>query len=113
MQKLKEIATDQFLYNEKWVPKANFRAFMWSNDPALGITKTLVKGYEEYQQKVASGIWFDSIEKLQEHLKHIDAAKSHREAFKESIGSAVVDEEKPILIPRRGRRKKQIDIIEN
>lgn len=44
---------NQVLYNGRWIPKAHFRAFVYSKDE-----RRLAKSYEEYSNMISSGTWF-------------------------------------------------------
>lgn len=47
---------DQFLYQDRWVDKAHFRAFVYDRS---GNSK-LANSYQEFEDLTTSGIWFAS-----------------------------------------------------
>lgn len=54
MNQVKKTAVDQFMYLDRWVNKAHFRAFMYNVD---GVQK-LANSHAEYEAMTASGLWF-------------------------------------------------------
>lgn len=54
--KLKTQKPDQFFYQERWVDKAHFRAYVYDRE---GSTK-LANNYQEFEDLTTSGIWFAS-----------------------------------------------------
>lgn len=43
----------QVFYNNRWVDKNNFRAFVYN-----GSEQKLAESYKEYEDLIASGLWF-------------------------------------------------------
>lgn len=62
----------QVFYNDKWVDKEHFRAFVYREDE-----QKLAKSYKEFEDMIASGLWFatkdKSIEVIKNRLEQIDA----------------------------------------
>lgn len=56
------------IYNGRRVVKENFRAYVYSVDNA----KKLVNSWNEFEQAMASGIWFQTIKEI----KEIEEAKT-------------------------------------
>lgn len=54
-EKIKKV--EQIFYNEKWVDKEFFRAFVYN-----GIEQKLAENYKEYEFLISTGLWFDSKE---------------------------------------------------
>lgn len=54
----------QVLYNDKWVDKEHFRAFVYRENE-----QRLAKSYKEFEDMLASGLWFDTKEKSMEAVK--------------------------------------------
>lgn len=52
----KSSKADQFLYLDRWVDKASFRAFVYDRS---GNSK-LASNYKEFEDLTTSGIWFAS-----------------------------------------------------
>lgn len=52
----KEVQKDQFLYLDRWVDKKYFRAFVYD----LKGNQKLANSYNEYEDLITSGIWFDT-----------------------------------------------------
>ena len=50
--------SDQFLYLERWVDKAHFRAFVFDKDGE----QKLANNHAEFEKLTTSGIWFASKE---------------------------------------------------
>lgn len=48
-----KITKHQVFYNGRWVDKANFRVFVYSESE-----QKLVKSYEEYEAAITSGLWY-------------------------------------------------------
>lgn len=47
---------DQFLYQDRWVNKAHFRAFVYDKKG----DQKLANSYDEFEALTTSGIWFGS-----------------------------------------------------
>jgi hypothetical protein len=45
--------TEQVFYNDKWVPKSSFVAFVYSKEGE----QRLCKNYTEYESAIGSGLW--------------------------------------------------------
>lgn len=62
----------QVFYNDKWVDKEHFRAFVYRENE-----QKLAKSYKEFEDLIASGLWFDSKDKsivaVKKRLDQIDA----------------------------------------
>ena len=61
----------QVFYNDKWVDKDHFRAFVYSTDK-----QKLANSYKEYEDLIASGLWFDSLAKAMEAKKLAESPKA-------------------------------------
>lgn len=83
----------QVEYLGRWVDKDSFRTFVYNQEDQL-----LVKSWEEYQEVIASGLWFSSkpdkksevfVDKAQEtEEKPADELKSKRENSKNQFRAA-------------------------
>lgn len=51
----KRKSSDQVEYQGRWVPKEHFRVFVYNKSG-----ERLVNSYEEYQEALASGLWFST-----------------------------------------------------
>lgn len=62
----------QVFYNDKWVDKEHFTAFVYRENE-----QKLAKTYKEFEDLIASGLWFDSkdksIEVVKKRLDQIDS----------------------------------------
>lgn len=54
-QRSREGASGQFLYNDRWVDKKHFRAFVYN-----GKEQKLANSYDEFEKLISSGLWFIS-----------------------------------------------------
>lgn len=54
--KIKNAETGQFQYLNRWVDKANFRAFVYNK---LG-EKKLANSHDEFESLISTGLWFAS-----------------------------------------------------
>ena len=54
----KEPKTQQVLYLDKWCDRKSFRAFVYD----VNLNQKLAESYDEYEDLVASGIWFSTKE---------------------------------------------------
>ncbi len=70
-KKVKDEAPEQIFYNERWVDKKHFRAFVWNDKDE----KKLADNYEEYERLLASGLWF-SDKKIESQEKVVKLRKS-------------------------------------
>ncbi len=61
-EKPKRVA--QVQYNGRWIDKEHFRAFVYN-----GTDKKLAESYKQYEDLIATGIWFDSTAKALEAKK--------------------------------------------
>ncbi len=63
---------NQVFYNDRWVDKDHFTAFVYN-----ATEQRLAQSYKEYETLIATGLWFDTKEKLIEavdkRLNQIDA----------------------------------------
>ena len=57
----------QVFYNDRWVDKEYFRAFVYKETE-----QKLARSYKEYENLIASGLWFDSKEKAMEVKKVVE-----------------------------------------
>ncbi len=62
---LADIHEDQFQYMGRWVDKSTFRAMVFDRNG----TSQLAPSYAEYESMIASGLWFDTVEKAKEREK--------------------------------------------
>jgi len=76
-------------YLGRMVPRPSFRAYVYAQD---GSSK-LVESYDAYQDAMASGVWFETIE--------------------DASAIAVVAEEAPKRTRKSGRKETAIDILES
>jgi hypothetical protein len=63
-KKLKDIKELQFQYMGRWVSKEHFRAFVYNEKG----DQKLAESYNDYQNLIASGIWYDT-QKLAEEAE--------------------------------------------
>ena len=86
MHQKSNLIPEQVLYNDRWIDKAHFRAYVYSKDG-----EKLAENYEEFQALVASGLWFSSKEDINKVLP------SKRNAIKAKLNLVpdVKAEEKP------------------
>ena len=68
----------QVFYNDKWVDKDHFRAFVYSTDK-----QKLANSYKEYEDLIASGLWFDSLAKAVEAKFIAESPKAEVMEFKQ------------------------------
>jgi hypothetical protein len=74
MKQNKSDVKSQIYYLGRWVDREFFRVFVYNKRE-----KKLAKNYEEYEELIASGLWFDSVENIpKEDLKR----KSKNESSK-------------------------------
>jgi len=76
-------------YLNRMVPRLSFRAFVYAQDGA----SKLVESYDAYQEAMASGIWFETIE--------------------DANAIAVVAEEAPKRKRKSSKKETAIDILES
>lgn len=62
-----EAVSGQVLYNDRWIDKKHFRAFVYN-----GKDEKLANSYQEFSDLISSGVWF--ISRLQADLA-LEAAK--------------------------------------
>lgn len=55
MNQEKNKVAPQVFYNDRWVSKDHFTAFVYKDSE-----QRLAKSYKEYQDLIATGLWFDS-----------------------------------------------------
>jgi hypothetical protein len=55
MNQSKPHSADQFFYQDRWVSKENFRAFVYN-----GESEKLANSYNEFNSLIQSGLWFAS-----------------------------------------------------
>jgi hypothetical protein len=67
--------SDQVQYLNRWVDKRYFRVFVYQKD-----CQKLVESYDEYQQEIKSGLWFNTKE---------EAMKPKKRKEKESVDVAI------------------------
>lgn len=53
---------EHVLYLGRMIPKKGFRAYVYSVDGK----SLLVNSWPEFEKQIASGVWFDSVEKARE-----------------------------------------------
>ena len=53
---------EHVLYLGRMVPKAGFRTYIYGS----GGLSTLVNSWQEFQDYIATGVWFDTVEKAQD-----------------------------------------------
>ncbi len=61
MNQEKKSNTPQVFYNDRWVDKDHFSAFVYKDSE-----QKLVKSYNEYEKLIATGLWFDTKAKAME-----------------------------------------------
>ena len=76
----------QVLYNDRWVDKKHFRAFVYN-----GKEQKLANSYQEYSDLISSGVWF--VSRLQaeiaiENAKQ-EALKVEKEEAKQKVKEAL------------------------
>lgn len=59
------MADEMIQYDGRYVPKAGFRVYIYGYDNK----KLLVNSWEEYQEKISSGIWYPKISDVPERHK--------------------------------------------
>lgn len=55
MNQEKNKVKPQVFYNERWVDRDNFTAFVYKD-----AEQRLAKTYKEYEELIATGLWFDT-----------------------------------------------------
>lgn len=60
-QEKKKAASPQVFYNDRWVDKNHFTAFVYN-----ATEQRLAKSYQEYETYIATGLWFDTKSKAME-----------------------------------------------
>lgn len=58
MNQEKKSTTPQVFYNDRWVDRDHFTAFVYS-----ATEQRLAKSYKEYETYIATGLWFDTKDK--------------------------------------------------
>lgn len=66
MNQEKPKRVDQVFYNDRWVDKEHFRAFVYNET-----NKKLAQSHKEYEDLISTGLWFDSTAKAIEAKKSI------------------------------------------
>jgi hypothetical protein len=67
----KKAPVNQVFYNDRWVDKSTFRAFVYH-----GEEQKLANSYEEYEKLITSGLWFSSKKDVPKEGKVIKIGKS-------------------------------------
>lgn len=70
---VKPKAEEQFLYLGRWVDKKGFRAFVYNKQGE----QKLADSYQEFENLIASGLWFDVRQEVSPKRKNNDAAVSN------------------------------------
>jgi hypothetical protein len=65
MNQTKKENNTQVLYNDRFVDKKHFRAFVYGKNDDV----KLANNYDEFENLLASGLWFETPEKAKENLK--------------------------------------------
>lgn len=81
MHQKREIPSGQFLYNDRWVDKRYFRAFVYNDKE-----QKLANSYAEFESLISSGLWF--ISRLEAEItiaKIAEEALRVKEAVKEPV----------------------------
>lgn len=70
MVQKEKVPVDQLFYNNRWVDKCSFRAFVYGKNDEV----QLAKNYEEFEKLLSSGLWFadkkaDRVEVKEDHGK--------------------------------------------
>lgn len=55
----------QFFYLGRWVDRKHFRAFVYQKNK-----RKLVESVQAFEEAIATGLWFDSIENIKEEVNH-------------------------------------------
>lgn len=76
MNQEKKKAVTQVLYNGRWVDKDTFTAFVYGEKG-----QKLVQSYKQFEDMIATGLWFESVE------KHIESVKKRLD----KINAEVID----------------------
>jgi hypothetical protein len=59
------MSEEMVLYNDRYVPKKHFRAFIYSYDNAI----KLVNSWQEYYDAMSSGLWYNNAMDVPEKLR--------------------------------------------
>ena len=65
----------QVFYNNRWVDKEHFRAFVYNANKE----QRLAKSYKEYEDLIASGLWFSNKENNVVPLPKISKARKPKD----------------------------------
>lgn len=76
-EKPKRVA--QVYYNGRWVDKDHFRAFVYSID-----NQKLAQSHKEYEELIATGLWFDNRAQAVDAKKIADSPKAEVLELKQS-----------------------------
>jgi hypothetical protein len=74
-------------YMGKVVSKNNFRAYVYSPDGS----QKLVESWDEYEECIASGVWFSTKEQAQERIKSEEPKKQEQKTNLKSKVTAIQD----------------------
>ena len=81
-------AAGQVLYNDKWVDKKHFRAFVYNTKE-----QKLANTYEEFERMISSGIWF--VSQLEAEIavaKVAEEAKRQEEAARKAAKAPITNQ---------------------
>ena len=78
MNQEKKQASPQVNYNGRWVDKEHFRAFVYSTTE-----QKVANSYKEYEELIASGLWFDNRALAMEAKRIAESPKAEVMEFKQ------------------------------
>jgi hypothetical protein len=82
MSRLKDKVKEQVFYNNRFVDKDTFRAFVYNKTE-----QKLAKSYDEFEQLIATGLWFITKEEYEKNEQKLQLVKntSLADIVKESL----------------------------
>ncbi len=80
MNQTKKEVHGQVLYKDRWVDKSHFRAFVYNVTD-----QKLANSFNEYEQMIASGLWFNTKEDALNAVKVEEEPKTKKEIRAEKV----------------------------